>query len=92
MAGLAGLAQGDGLGLERIQIAAIDHLIELDGLSHDMQIAHDERRDAYLQAQGYTILRFSNDELKTNLDGVVRTILHRATTLLTARHPLTSKN
>ncbi len=38
-------------------------IVELDGPPHhaEEQKAHDRKRDAYLRAQGYTVLRFPND-------------------------------
>jgi very-short-patch-repair endonuclease len=44
---------------------------EIDGFSHNMQLQHDNRRDAYLRGQGYKVLRFTNEDVMTNLDGVV---------------------
>lgn len=51
-------------------------LIELDGPSHAMPDgqAHDLRRTAFLEAEGYRILRFWNSELFENPDGVLETI------------------
>ena len=51
-------------------------VIELDGGQHglDEAIAHDARRTAYLEAQGFRVLRFWNHELADNLDGVLETI------------------
>jgi very-short-patch-repair endonuclease len=51
-------------------------VIELDGESHDFesrQIA-DARRDAWFMRRGYRVLRFANDDVMTNLEGVVRAI------------------
>jgi very-short-patch-repair endonuclease len=51
-------------------------VIELDGeahFTHNRDIYEDKRTD-YLQERGLTILRFENDELKGNLDGVLETI------------------
>ena len=38
-------------------------IVELDGRPHDseQQKAHEAKRDAYLRAKGYRVLRFSND-------------------------------
>ena len=49
-------------------------IVELDGYSHDTRIAHDLRRDSYLKAQCYRVMRFSNVDVLTNLDGVARSI------------------
>ena len=50
--------------------------IELDGSQHgeEAQARADERRTEYLQQQGYTVLRFWNEEVLDNLDGVLETI------------------
>ena len=62
-------------------------LVELDGASHDARAVYDQQRDAYLKKQGYTVLRFSNDDLKRNLKGVVETIIIQARALLVAVPP-----
>jgi very-short-patch-repair endonuclease len=51
-------------------------IIELDGGQHfePKQIAHDMRRRAYLAAQGYRVLRFSNLDVMKNESGVLETI------------------
>ena len=50
--------------------------IELDGGQHAENAAHqyDEKRSAWLQAQGITVLRFWNNEVLTNTEGVLQTI------------------
>ncbi len=52
-------------------------IIELDGGQHGFpeQHAHDERRDVWLEAQGYHVARFWNDVIYTKLDGVMGAIL-----------------
>jgi very-short-patch-repair endonuclease len=51
-------------------------VIEVDGGQHfeSKQIAHDGRRRAYLAAQGYRVLRFSNFDVMRNKSGVLETI------------------
>jgi very-short-patch-repair endonuclease len=51
-------------------------VIELDGGQHfeDDNIARDLRRDAYLEAEGYRVLRFNNLDVMKNLSGVLETI------------------
>ena len=53
-------------------------VIELDGDSHGEALpkANDDERDAWLKAQGYTVMRVWNHELYENLDGVLDEI-HR---------------
>jgi type I restriction enzyme, S subunit len=38
-------------------------VIELDGGVHDAQHKKDHKRDAWMKAQGYTVLRFKNEQL-----------------------------
>jgi very-short-patch-repair endonuclease len=51
-------------------------IVELDGESHDFASRQyrDEGRDAWLKAQGFGVLRFTNDEVLGNLEGVVAVI------------------
>ena len=55
-------------------------IIELDGESHDFasQLVGDQRRDAWAVAQGYAVLRFDNEDVLTNLEGVVEMIRETA--------------
>ncbi len=52
-------------------------VIEVDGGGHtyETQIEHDTRRDEWIVSRGYRVLRFWNNEILTNLDGVLTTIL-----------------
>ncbi len=52
-------------------------IVEVDGATHstEEEMRRDERRAAFLRAQGYRIARFANDEVYRNLDGVLETIL-----------------
>jgi very-short-patch-repair endonuclease len=49
-------------------------IIEVDGGQHN-ESANDRRRDAYLNSEGYRLLRFWNNDILTNMDGVLQTIL-----------------
>jgi very-short-patch-repair endonuclease len=51
-------------------------VIEVDGATHatDDEVARDAARSAALAAQGYDILRVTNDDVFHNLDGVLETI------------------
>jgi very-short-patch-repair endonuclease len=49
-------------------------VIELDGRFHDEIVEQDEYRQRQIEAQGYKVLRFSNAELFSNLDGVLTVI------------------
>ena len=46
-------------------------VIELDGFSHDSRQSYDARRTAFLEKDGYSVIRFNNDDVFQNLDGVV---------------------
>jgi len=46
-------------------------VIELDGESHAGQGAYDARRTSAIEAEGYQVLRFTNLEVMTNIDGVL---------------------
>jgi very-short-patch-repair endonuclease len=51
-------------------------IIEVDGATHstDEEMARDAARSAALAASGCEILRFTNDDIYRNLDGVLETI------------------
>lgn len=49
-------------------------IIELDGANHSLQTDYDIDRDAYCGQQGYTVLRFSNADVMTNVEGVLKRI------------------
>jgi very-short-patch-repair endonuclease len=53
-------------------------VLELDGSAHEdaPQISHDRNRDANLQALGYRVLRFTNQEVQSNLQAVLERIKH----------------
>jgi len=48
--------------------------IELDGGQHALQQDRDAERTAWIEAQGYRVLRFWNDEILTNGEGVLQVI------------------
>jgi len=52
-------------------------IVEIDGSQHFEQdgLEADLRRTAWLEAQGYRILRFTNSDVLTNLEGVGQSIL-----------------
>ena len=51
-------------------------VIELDGGQHDIKRIKqkDKKRDTWLQKQGFKVLRFWNNEIFENLDGVLEVI------------------
>jgi very-short-patch-repair endonuclease len=49
-------------------------VVELDGGQHGELVDADERRNAELAGHGYRVIRFWNNEVLGNLDGVLETI------------------
>jgi very-short-patch-repair endonuclease len=49
-------------------------LIELDGGQHAGTAGYDQSRTRFLEARGYRVLRFWNNEVTENLDGVLERI------------------
>jgi very-short-patch-repair endonuclease len=50
-------------------------IVEVDGDTHGMSEYYDKVRTEQLEAQGYRILRFTNDDVMRNADGVMQIIL-----------------
>ena len=50
-------------------------IIELDGSQHLEQEEYDQERTEYLEEQGYKVLRFWNNEVTNNIEGVILTIM-----------------
>ncbi|MDX5348595.1 MAG: endonuclease domain-containing protein [Hymenobacteraceae bacterium] len=49
-------------------------IIEVDGYSHNLKTEEDYKRDAELTEAGFTVLRFSDDEVMKDLSNVQRVI------------------
>ena len=49
-------------------------IIELDGSQHLEQTDYDEERTAYLESRGYRVVRFWNNQVEKEKDGVIRAI------------------
>jgi very-short-patch-repair endonuclease len=49
-------------------------IIEVDGGQHATDKGKDEERDKWLNDQGYKVLRFWNNDVLTNIDGVLEVI------------------
>ena len=51
-------------------------VIELDGESHDFEERQkaDQRRDVFFESEGFQVLRFTNEQVMSNLEGVVEAI------------------
>ena len=50
-------------------------IVEIDGGQHNEE--RDAKRTAFLESEGFEILRFWNNDVRTNLDGVI-TVLREA--------------
>ena len=52
-------------------------VIEIDGSQHysEEMLKADAKRDQYLQSYGITVLRFNNDDVMRNIEGVFERIL-----------------
>ncbi|TBR15063.1 endonuclease domain-containing protein [Rugosibacter aromaticivorans] len=53
-------------------------IVEADGGQHN-DAPRDESRDTWLRAQGFKVLRFWNNEIMNNLEGVLETIMAAVT-------------
>ena len=53
-------------------------VIELDGGQHDIRVDEDARRTSELESFGYVVLRFWNNDVLNNIDGVLETIVATA--------------
>ncbi|MCR4304206.1 MAG: endonuclease domain-containing protein [Gallionella sp.] len=49
-------------------------IIELDGGQHAESMVYDHERDSWLRSQGFTVLRFWNNELMNETEGVLEQI------------------
>ena len=49
-------------------------IIEIDGGQHSEQLRYDQRRDTWLRSQGYTVLRFWNNDVMQQLGSVLEKI------------------
>ena len=52
-------------------------IVEVDGATHGNidEIARDVRRDAYLEARGWRVIRIANVDIYSDLDAVVEAVL-----------------
>ena len=70
--------------------ASLRLAIEIDGSSHEDRGEHDGRKDAYLRSLGVEVLRFQNEDVERNLEGVwvaINQMLARRTTGLGSNDP-----
>lgn len=63
-------------------------VIEVDGGHHNDLLNHalDLRKEKYLKQEGYRVMRFWNNEIDSNLEGVLEKIDFVTTSLLTSPH------
>jgi very-short-patch-repair endonuclease len=54
-------------------------VIEVDGATHgsDEEIAYDQKRDAFMHAHGWTVIRITNDDIYRRQHDTVDTILQQ---------------
>jgi very-short-patch-repair endonuclease len=52
-------------------------IVELDGGQHAATVDYDADRTRFLEREGFDVVRFWNNDVLTNPDGVVRTIAER---------------
>lgn len=64
--------------------------IELDGETHAHQSEYDARRDRFLQSKGFHVLRFPNNDVMTNIDGVLHAIAEAIQSLPLPLPPLSA--
>jgi very-short-patch-repair endonuclease len=55
-------------------------VIEIDGGQHAEQVAADAERTRFIEAGGYRVMRFWNNDVLTNIDGVLEAIQHALAT------------
>jgi very-short-patch-repair endonuclease len=53
--------------------------IEVDGDTHADRESYDATRTSFLEGQGYQVIRFSNDEVVSNLEGVLERLRNAVT-------------
>jgi hypothetical protein len=49
-------------------------VVELDGGQHADAVVHDENRSRFIEASGFRVLRFWNNDVLSNTDGVLERI------------------
>ena len=51
-------------------------VIEVDGGQHAIYVEEDQARDAWLKEKGFRVLRFWNNDVLANIEGVLETLLN----------------
>jgi very-short-patch-repair endonuclease len=49
-------------------------IVEVDGGQHAVNVVRDQARTRFLESRGYRVIRFWNNDVLANIDGVVETI------------------
>jgi very-short-patch-repair endonuclease len=62
-------------------------IVELDGGQHQDDYEYDLRRTAFLNASGWRVIRFWNNEFRTNEEGVLGAILDGLNRLVPSPQP-----
>jgi very-short-patch-repair endonuclease len=59
-----------------VDFVCADHalVVEVDGGQHTSSEAGDDRRTAWLESRGWRVIRFWNNEVNENIDGVLHAI------------------
>ncbi|QNA83591.1 endonuclease domain-containing protein [Sphingomonas sp. So64.6b] len=61
--------------------------VELDGSQHHDQANYDAERTAYLEAEGWTVIRLWNSDVISNPEGAATLILDKTAECLGGTHP-----
>jgi very-short-patch-repair endonuclease len=61
-------------------------IVEIDGSQH-IDCEEDAERTSFLEAEGWTVIRFWNSDVNDNADGVAEAILQKAAECLGGTHP-----
>lgn len=51
-------------------------IIELDGSQHLEQQEYDEERTSYFRSEGYQVIRFWNNQVLRDIEGVIKSIIY----------------
>jgi leucyl-tRNA synthetase len=62
-------------------------VIEIDGEYHEQQKEYDQARTEFLESEGFSVIRFTNDDVKKNLENVLTSIKNKLNTLSSITSP-----
>ena len=62
-------------------------VVEVDGSKHNDQIAYDTKRTAYLESQGWRVVRLWNSDVLQNPQGAAEFVLLQTAECLGGTHP-----